>query len=133
MNKEETKEFMETWISHCLMGYVADHLPGMDDYLNARWKEDTRGLSYDYWLFDAEMSETLYGMIGKFWCKTFQGKEKEFRKFMKDIDFSGYIEKFKGDFEVLIVFKTDESLDIEVRGFTWDLLEKQYGEKADLH
>ena len=102
------KKMLESWIRDCLFEYVALHLDGMEDYFHQCWSEARRAVSgvpgYKKWLEGCQAQSTIGDMVGEYWYQQFKGKEKEFKKFMEDIDFSGYVDKFKEEFEVNIVW-----------------------------
>ena len=112
--------FIKEWIRDCLFGYIADHLDGMDDYFKECWrdvKDERGGIRYRKWLEECQFTGELNDIIGEYWYDMFAGREEEFKKFMEDIDFSGYVDQFKEDFEVNIVWCSRDGcnwLDIDV-------------------
>lgn len=103
----EDKEFKKVWIHQCLMEFIGLHLTGMDDYFERCWTEAgmVKGVpSFKKWFEETRADGCVCDMIGEWWYESFRGKEKEFKEFMQEIDFSGYIDKFKEDFEVEIVW-----------------------------
>ena len=102
------KELKRDWIRQCLFEYVALHLDGMEGYFRDCWKEARQAVSgvpgYKKWFEWTRVSGTVCDMIGEYWLDCFKGKEKEFKEFMDRIDFSGYVNQFKEDFEVEIVW-----------------------------
>lgn len=103
----DDKDFKREWIRQCMFEYVGMHLDGMDDYFNRCWTE--AGMvcgvpAFDKWFLECRINGTVCDMIGEWWYESFKGKEKEFKEFMEEIGFSGYIERFKEEFEVEVVW-----------------------------
>ena len=123
MSKETDRE----WIRQCLFEYVALNLDGMDAYFKECWKQARRAVSdvpgYKKWLDWCRVDGCICEMIGEFWFDSFKGKGDQFKEFMERIDFSGYIERFKEDFEVEVLWVNHrkgpywlkDRLDIDVR------------------
>lgn len=104
----DDKKFKSEWIRQCLFEYIALHLDDMGDYFYRCWKEVKKAVDdtpdYDHWFEWTRINGSICDMIGEWWYESFRGKEKEFKEFMDEIDFSGYIDKFKEEFEVEIVW-----------------------------
>lgn len=106
--KSKEDKITKEWIHQCLMEYIGLHLDDMGDYFYRCWKEAKAAVDdtpdYDQWFEMTRAVGSVCDMIGEWWYESFRGKEKEFKEFMQEIDFSGYIDKFKEDFEVEIVW-----------------------------
>lgn len=102
------KKFEETWIRHCMFEFVGERLEGMEDYFRKCYRDAVNAGcydgSYDEWRKMVYMEGTDCDVIGEWWYESFKGKEKEFREFMERVGFSGYVEEFKEDFEVEIIW-----------------------------
>lgn len=121
-----SKEIDREWIRQCLFEFVGERLDGMDDYFHRCWIEAGMARSgvpsFKNWFEGCRVDGSVCDMIGEWWYRSFRGKEKEFKEFMERIDFSGYIDRFKEDFEVNIVWVNHrggpywlrDKLDIEV-------------------
>lgn len=104
----EDKDFKRDWIRQCLFEYIGLHLDDMGSYFYNCWREAKKVIEdtpdYDQWFERTRVDGSVCDMIGEWWFECFEGSEKEFKDFMQEIDFSGYIDKFKEDFEVEIVW-----------------------------
>ena len=103
----EDKEFKREWIHQCLMEFIGLHLTGMNDYFEKCWTEAgmVKGVqSFRKWFQWTRVDGCVCDMIGEWWYESFRGKEKEFKEFLDEIGFSGYMDQFLEDFEVEIVW-----------------------------
>ena len=99
------KKMKASWIRDCLFEYVAKHLDGMEEYFYQCWEEARRAVSdvpdFEEWIQGCRAQSTLGDMVGELWFRKCNNSE-DLEKFMTTIDFGGYVDQFKEDFEVNI-------------------------------